>query len=124
MISSWSLMLSNYDLYKTSLLESKEVKKKVYYYWNKGPFNQIHHYAMIFVLVSKKDGTQHICVDFKDLKNIIIKNWYIFHEIYDLIYQFQGAYFFGKLELKSIYDKVESKGKAHQIYHQYEARVV
>jgi hypothetical protein len=54
---------------------------------------------MIFVL--KKDGTQRLCVDYRALNEVTIKNKYPLHRIDDLFDQLRGVCV---CSLKSIFD--------------------
>jgi hypothetical protein len=52
---------------------------------------------IIFVL--KKDGTQRMCVDYRSLNEVTIKNMYPLHRIDDLFDQLKGACVFSKIDL-------------------------
>jgi hypothetical protein len=54
---------------------------------------------MIFVL--KKDGTQRLCVDYRALNEVTIKNKYPLPRIDDLFDQLHGACVFSKIDLRS-----------------------
>jgi hypothetical protein len=56
---------------------------------------------MIFVL--KKDGTQKLCVDYRVLKEVTVKNKYLLPRIDDLFDQLRGACMFSKIDLRSGY---------------------
>jgi hypothetical protein len=60
---------------------------------------------VIFVL--KKDGTQRLCVDYRALNEVTIKNKYPLHRIDDLLYQLCGACVFSKIELQSGYHQLK-----------------
>lgn len=61
------------------------------------------------VLVPKKDGTWHKCVDFRALNKITIKHCYPLPIIDDLLDQFKDAKYFTKFYLKS----EETFGRQH-----------
>ena len=58
------------------------------------------------VLIPKKDGTWRMCVYFRDLNKIAVKNRYPLQRVYDLLDQLKEANFFTKLDLRSGYHQV------------------
>ena len=60
---------------------------------------------MIFVL--KKDETQRICVDYRALNEVTIKNKYPLPCIEDLFDQMKGACVFSKIDLRSSYHQLK-----------------
>jgi hypothetical protein len=60
---------------------------------------------MIFVL--KKDGTQKLCVDYRALKEVTVKNKYLLPRIDDLFDQLCGACMFSKIDLRSGYHQLK-----------------
>jgi hypothetical protein len=50
--------------------------------------------------VEKQDGTQRICVDYRSLNEVIIKNKYPLARIEDLFDQMKGASVFSKIDLR------------------------
>jgi hypothetical protein len=51
--------------------------------------------------VEKKDGTQQMCVDYRLLNEVTIKNKYLLLRIEDLFDQMKGASVFSKIDLRS-----------------------
>jgi hypothetical protein len=59
--------------------------------------------------VKKKDGTLRLCIDYKQLNKMTIKNKYPLHKIDDLFDQFRGDAFLSKIDLRSGYHQVKIK---------------
>jgi len=58
------------------------------------------------LLVKKKDGSSHLCVDYRQLNKMIIKNKYPFLRIDDLMDQLHGSSVFSKIDLRSGYNQI------------------
>jgi hypothetical protein len=59
------------------------------------------------IFVGKKDGTQRMCVDYRSLNDVTIKNKYPLPRIEDLFDQMRGAKVFSKIDLRSGYDQMK-----------------
>jgi hypothetical protein len=59
------------------------------------------------IFVEKKDGTQRMCVDYRLLNEVTIKNKYPLLRIEDLFDQMRGAKVFSKIDLRSGYHKMK-----------------
>jgi hypothetical protein len=57
--------------------------------------------------VEKKDGTQRMCVDYRSLNEVTIKNKYPLPRIEDLFDQMKGASVFSKIDLRSGYHQLK-----------------
>jgi hypothetical protein len=64
--------------------------------------------ALMF-FVNKKDGTLRLCIDFRQLNKVTIKNKYPLPMIGDLFDQLKGARIFSKIDLRSGYHQVRIK---------------
>jgi hypothetical protein len=53
--------------------------------------------------VNKKDGSRRMCVDYRSLNEVTIKNKYSLPRIEDLFDQMRGATLFSKIDLRSGY---------------------
>lgn len=62
------------------------------------------------IFVAKKDGTQRMCVDYRSLNEVTIKNKYPLSRIDDLFDQLKGVEVFSKIDLRSGYHQL----KIHQ----------
>ena len=60
-------------------------------------------WASPVLFVEKKDGTQWMCVDYRGLNAVTVKNMNPFPRIEDLFDQLKGACVFSKIDLRSGY---------------------
>jgi hypothetical protein len=58
------------------------------------------------IFVEKKDGTQRMCVDYRALNDVTIKNKYPLPRIEDLFDQLKGARVFSEIDLRSGYHQL------------------
>jgi hypothetical protein len=59
------------------------------------------------LFVEKKDETQRMCVDYRSLNEVTIKNKYPLPRIEDLFDQIKGASVFSKIDLRSRYHQLK-----------------
>ena len=99
--------LPHEPIYRRLVSENDEIKRKIQELIQKG---HIHPSASPcgspIVLAKKKDGTWRLCIDYRALKKITVKNRYPIPWIDDLLDQLRGAKFFTKIDLKSGYHQV------------------
>lgn len=82
------------------------------------------------LFVKKKDGTKRLCVDYRELNKVAIKNRYPLPRIHDTFDQFCGARVFSKLDLRTGYHQLRVREEdvpktAFRIrYGHYEYRVM
>lgn len=61
------------------------------------------------LFVKKKDGSMKMCIDYRELNKVTIKNKYPLPRIDDLFDQLQGASCFSKIDLRSGYHQLKTK---------------
>jgi hypothetical protein len=63
------------------------------------------------MFVKKKDGTLRLCIDYRQLNKVTIKNKYPLPRIDDLFDQLGGGSIFSKIDLRSRYHQFRIKGE-------------
>ena len=93
--------------YRLSATELAELKKQLdelikagFIRPSKSPF------GAPILFVKKKDGTMRMCVDYRALNNISIKNSYPLPRVDELFDRLQGAKYFSKIDLRSGYHQI------------------
>lgn len=61
------------------------------------------------LFVKKKDGTLRLCIDYRQLNKVTIRNKYLLPRIDDLFDQLQGAQVFSKFDLRLEYHQLRIK---------------
>jgi hypothetical protein len=59
--------------------------------------------------VKKKDGILRLCIDYRQLNRVTVKNKYPLPQIDDLFDQLKGAKVFSKIDLRSEYYQLRIK---------------
>ena len=63
-------------------------------------------WGALVIFVKKKDGSLRICIDYRQLNKVTIKNRYPLPRIDDLFDQVKGVRVFSKIDLKSGYHQL------------------
>jgi hypothetical protein len=99
--------LPNGPIYRRSVLENNEIKRQIQELLQKGHIRPSSSpCGSPIVLVQKKDGTWRLCIDYRALNKITVRNRYPIPRIDDLLDQLKGAKYFSKIDLKSGYHQV------------------
>ena len=85
-------------------IELKELKTQLQDLVDKGFIRpSVSPWGAPMLFVKKKDGTMRLCIDYRQLNKVTIKNRYPLPKIDDLFDQLQGASVFLKIDLRSGY---------------------
>jgi hypothetical protein len=94
--------------YRMSIEESKELKKQLTELQEAGYIRSNSSPCGAPVLfIQKKDGSQGMCVDYRTLNDVTVKNKYPLPRIEDLFDQMRGARVFSKIDLRSGYHQMK-----------------
>ena len=94
-------------MYRLSPAELEEVKKQVELYLKMGYIQpSVSPYGAPILFAQKHDGSLRMCVDYRQLNKITIKNKYPLPNIADLIDRLQGANYFTSLDLLQGYHQI------------------
>jgi hypothetical protein len=94
--------------YRMAPVEHEEVKKTIDELLAKGYIRRsFSPWAFPILLVEKKDGVKRMCVDYRDLNAVTIKNKHPLPRIKDLFDQLQGACVSSKIDLRSGYHQLK-----------------
>ena len=63
------------------------------------------------LFVKKKDGSLRLCIDYRELNKVTIRNQYPLPRIDDIFYQLQGARVFSKIDLRSGYHQLKIRSE-------------
>ena len=96
--------------YRMSPIELAELKKQLEELLDKQFIRpSVSPWGAPVLLVKKKDGTMRLCVDYRQLNKVTIKNKYPLPRIDDLMDQLVGACVFSKIDLRSGYHQIRVK---------------
>jgi hypothetical protein len=94
--------------YMISVEELKELKKQLTELQEAGYIRpSFSPWGAPVLFVQKKDGSHRMCVDYKSLNYVTVKNQYALPRIEDLFDQMRGARVFSKIDLRSGYHQMK-----------------
>ena len=97
----------NQPPYRVSLSQQEEVMTQVNDLLEKGLIRPSSSpYCSPVLLVQKKDETYRMCIDYRSLNKITIKNRFPIPRIDDILDKLQGASIFSRIDLKSGYHQI------------------
>jgi len=98
---------TNVPMYRYSPAEDAEVQKQIQVLLEQGLINpSTSPYGAPVLLVPKPDGTWRMCIDYRALNKITVKNSYPLPRIDDLLDMLQGAKYFSALDLMAGYHQL------------------
>ena len=101
--------------YRMSASEFAELKKKLEDLMDKKFVRpSVSPWGAPVLLVKKKDGSMRLCIDYRQLNKVTIKNRYSLLRIDDLMDQLVGARVFSKIDLRSGYHQIKVKDEDMQ----------
>ncbi|KAA0067940.1 pol protein [Cucumis melo var. makuwa] len=93
--------------YRMALTELKELKVQLQELLDKGFIRpSLSPWGAPVLFVKKKDGSMRLCIDYRELNKVTVKNRYLLPRIDDLFDQLQGATVFSKIDLRSGYHQL------------------
>nr|GEW43892.1 putative reverse transcriptase domain-containing protein [Tanacetum cinerariifolium] len=96
--------------YRMALVELKELKDQLQELLERGFIRpSVSPWGAPVLFVKKKDGSMRLCVDYRVLHKITIRNRYPLPRIDELCDQLQGAMHFSKIDLRSGYHQLRVK---------------
>nr|GEW76097.1 hypothetical protein [Tanacetum cinerariifolium] len=93
--------------YRLAPSELEELSRQLMELQDKGFIQPISSpWGALVLFVKKKDGSFTMCIDYRELNKLTVKNHYLLPRIDDLFDQLQGSLFFSKIDLRSGYHQL------------------
>ncbi|KAL8125862.1 hypothetical protein AgCh_013241 [Apium graveolens] len=96
--------------YRLAPLEMKELAIQLQELLDKGMIRpSVSPWGAPVLFVKKKDGSMRLCIDYRELNKLTIKNRYPLPRIDDLFDQLKDAIYFSKIDLRTRYHQLKIK---------------
>ncbi|GJS21555.1 hypothetical protein Tco_0450187 [Tanacetum coccineum] len=93
--------------YRLAPSEMQELSEQLQELQDKGFIRPSHSpWGALVLFAEKKDGSFRMCINYRELNKLTIKNRYPLPRINDLFNQLQGARYFSKIDLRSVYHQL------------------
>ncbi|KAL8134776.1 hypothetical protein AgCh_009695 [Apium graveolens] len=94
--------------YRMTPMEMKELAKQFQELLDKGVIRpSVSLWGALVLFLKKKDGSMRLCIDYREMNKLTIKNKYPLPRINDLFNQLKGACYFSKIDLRSGYHQLK-----------------
>ena len=98
--------------YRMAPMELKELKIQLQELLDKGFIRpSVSPWGAPVLFVKKNDGSMRLCIDYRELNKVTVRNKYPLPRIDDLFDQLQGACVFSKIDLRSGYHQLRVRGE-------------
>ena len=98
--------------YRMAPKELKKLKVQLQELLDKGFIRySVSPWGAPVLFVKKKDGSMRLCIDYRELNKVTVRNNYPLPRIDDLYYQLRGACVFSKIDLRSGYHQLRVKSE-------------
>ncbi|GKF80907.1 hypothetical protein Tco_0239509 [Tanacetum coccineum] len=93
--------------YRLAPSEMQELSGQLQELQDKGFIRPSHSlWGAPVLFVKKKDRSFHMCIDYRELNKLTVKNRYLLPRIDDLFDQLKGSRYFSKIDLRSGYHQL------------------
>ena len=98
--------------YRMAPMELKELKIQLQEFLDKGFIRpSVSPWGAPALFVKKKDGSMRLCINYRELNKVTVRNKYPLPQIDDLFDQLQGACVFSKIDLRFGYHQLRVRSE-------------